>query len=518
MRLCSATEMMSFDRQATAELGIPGTVLMETAGRACCDQFVAFFGKQSPCKILIVAGKGNNGGDGYVMARVLVDRGYQVVTLVLGEEKDITGDAKVMLQIIQKLGVTVKFVTTADHLDQQFGIVNPAIIVDAIFGTGLKSTVRGLQEVAIRLINESTASVLSVDIPSGVDSSNGRVCGVAVQADTTVTFDHAKIGHGSMPGALNTGKLCVADIGIPQAGRPPFTTQVNLLDRELVQSLLPPRSARGHKGKFGHLLVVAGSTGKTGAASLAGNSGVRSGCGLVTVATPATIHDIIEIKLTEAMSYRLIDHNGFLTFAATKQIEELLVERQALAIGPGLGQSPALFEMLAILIANTTVPIVIDADGLNLLAGQLDCLPKKSEAQIVLTPHPGEMARLTGLTIAEIEADRFNIAQKFAIKHNVILVLKGPRTIVAAPDQRVNINTSGNDGLASGGSGDVLTGLIGGLLAQGVDVFTAASLAVWLHGRAAELVAVQQGTAGMVASDLLSQLPVARAELVKGAN
>ena len=516
MRLCSAAEMISFDRQAILELGMPGTVLMETAGRACCDRFVATFSKLLPGTILIVAGKGNNGGDGYVMARVLADRGCQVVVLILGSEADISGDAKVMLQITKNMGIAIHFVTTVEGLNQSFCGVNPAIIVDAIFGTGLKSTVRGLQEEAIKRINESTAAVFSVDIPSGVDGSNGRVCGVAVQADMTVTFDHAKIGHGSMPGAAYTGELCVVDIGIPKTGRPEFVTAVNLLDQKLVQSLLPQRSPCGHKGKFGHLLVVAGSPGKTGAAALAGNSGVRSGCGLVTVATPAKIHDIIEVKLTEAMSVKLSDQNGFLIFGAAAQIEELLAERQALAIGPGLGQSPALSDVLVALIRNTQVPIVIDADGLNLLVGQLDCLSQERDHQIVLTPHPGEMARLTGLTIAEIEADRFNVAQEFATKHNVVLVLKGSRTIIAAPDQRVNINTSGNDGLASGGSGDVLTGLIGGLLAQGLTGFSAASLAVWLHGRAAELVAVHQGTAGMAASDLLSQLPVARAELAKG--
>ncbi|MCK4503224.1 MAG: NAD(P)H-hydrate dehydratase, partial [Desulfuromonadales bacterium] len=462
-------------------------------------------------------GKGNNGGDGYVMARIIAERGWQVKTLVLGAEADITGDAKVMLTVIQKMGLAVDFIADSATLPQQFSTVAPTIIVDAIFGTGLKSSVRGLQEEAISLINGSTAAVFSVDIPSGVDGSNGRVCGIAVQADLTVTFDHAKIGHGSMPGAAYVGELKVVDIGIPLTGRPPFESNVNLLDQATVQSLVPQRAASGHKGKFGHLLVVAGSPGKTGAATLSGNGAVRSGCGLVTVAAPAAVHDIIEVKLTEAMSCSLADRDGLLTIAAAAQIKQLLTERQALAIGPGLGQSADLVKLVVSLVASASVPMVVDADGLNLLAGQLDCFQKDNDQQLVLTPHPGEMARLTGLTVAEIEADRFTVAQEFAVKHGVVLVLKGARTIIAAPDRRVNINTSGNDGLGSGGSGDVLTGLIGGLLAQGLTGFAAATLAVWLHGRAAELVAERQGTAGMVASDLLSQLPVARQELVKGA-
>jgi NAD(P)H-hydrate epimerase len=263
-------------------------------------------------------------------------------------------------------------------------------------------------------------------------------------------------------------------------------------------------------------LVLAGSSGKTGAAALAGNAAARSGCGLVTVAVPAAIHDIIEVKLTEAMSCSLPSQDGLLCIQAKAQIEQLLAQRQSLAIGPGLGHSLDLAELIGSLLRSATVPIVVDADGINLLSGQLEGLQGRSEQPLILTPHPGEMARLTGLSVAEIEANRFVVAQEFAVEYGVVLLLKGARTIIAAPDGRVNINTTGNDGLASGGSGDVLTGLIGGLLAQGLDGFSAASLGAWLHGRAAELVAESQGTAGMIASDLLCQLPVARQELLKG--
>ena len=516
MRLCSAAEMAAIDRQAIDGLGIPGVVLMENAGRGCSRLFDEHFPAEFPGPVLVVAGKGNNGGDGYVMARILADLGWQVSTVILAEEGDISGDAERMLQILAALEQSVTYVNQPSQLKDLLLFRKPRVVIDAILGTGLKSQVRGLLAEAIRLINGCGARIFSVDIPSGVDGSNGRICGSAVQADLTVTFDHAKIGHGSLPGAACCGRLEVVDIGIPRSARPEFDSDVHLLDAELAGALLPERSVLGHKGKFGHLLVLAGSTGKTGAAALAGNAAVRSGCGLVTVATPAGVHDIIEVKLTEAMSWPLADRDGMLSLMARQQIEQLLYERQALAVGPGLGQSQELAELLRWLVASVAVPLVIDADGLNLLAGQLDVLGKKTQANLVLTPHPGEMARLSGLTVKEIEANRFEVARDFAREHNLVLLLKGARTVIAGPDGRVMFNTSGNDGLASGGSGDVLTGLIGGLLAQGVDPFAAAALGAWLHGRAAELVAARQGTAGMAASDLPEYLPMARQELMKG--
>ncbi|SDZ91740.1 NAD(P)H-hydrate epimerase [Desulfuromusa kysingii] len=515
MRLCNAQEIMALDRQAIRGLGVPGVVLMENAGRSCCDQFEQAFSRYFPGPVMVVAGKGNNGGDGYVMARILAERGWQVRTLVLGQEASISGDAKVMLNIIRRLGLPVDFVETIPGLQNSF-TSEPALIIDAIFGTGLNSDVVGIQAAAITHINESAAVVFAVDIPSGVDSSTGKICGLAVQAALTVTFDHAKIGLASYPGAGQVGELQVVDIGIPQAGREDFSTNVHLLEKVEAQALLPDRSSSGHKGTFGHLLIVAGSPGKTGAAVLAGSAAERSGCGLVTVAVPDAIHDIIEVKLTEAMSCPLPSVDGLISLQAEVQIEQLLTQRQSLAIGPGLGQSSGLSDLIKSLVKSAPVPMIIDADGINLLAGQLEPLGEHREQTLILTPHPGEMSRLTGLSVSEIEANRLVVAQEFAVKHGIVLLLKGARTVIAAPDGRVNINSTGNDGLSSGGNGDVLTGLIGGLLAQGLDGFSAASLGAWLHGRAAELVAASQGTAGMIASDLLCQLPVARQELVKG--
>ena len=514
MELCSAAEMMAIDRQAIQERGLPGVVLMENAGRACCDHFVRRFAGRFPGPVLILAGKGNNGGDGYVMARLLSERGWQVQTLVLGEPDKIGGDAALMLNCLQQQELPLRFVGDSVELEAVFAEAQAEVIIDALFGTGLNSAVRGLPAAAIELINGSPAAVFAVDVPSGVDAGNGRICGCAVQADLTVSFDRAKIGHASQPGAACVGSLEIVDIGIPRRGRLALSSACRLIDAQDAAALLPERSRWGHKGRFGHLLVVAGSRGKTGAATLAGEAAVRSACGLVTVATPAAVHDIIEVKLTEAMSFALPGGEQ-LSLAALAPIEGLLAERQALVFGPGLGVSDELRELLRGLLKSAERPLLVDADGLSLLAAQLDSL-QQSSAPLVLTPHPGEMARLTGLTVAEIEADRYQVARDFAAEHGVVLLLKGARTLVAAPDGRVNINACGNDGLASGGSGDVLSGLIGGLLAQGMAPFEAASLAVWLHGRSAELVAAENGAAGLAASDLLPRIPLARQELAKG--
>ncbi|MBW6508375.1 MAG: NAD(P)H-hydrate dehydratase [Desulfuromonadales bacterium] len=508
MQLYSAAEMVAADRFAIDTLGIPGVVLMENAGRACARVLEERFSHCFPGPVMVVAGKGNNGGDGYVIARILGDHGWQVTTLVLAEPQRISGDAAIMLEILRNCSGKVIFVNDDELLRQSFAELQPQLIVDALFGTGLESDVRGVAAAAIALMNAAAVALVAVDLPSGVDASTGRICGCAVRADLTVSFDHPKIGHASTPGALYVGELEVVEIGIPVTQRPAdLLPQTWMIDAAAARSLLPGRPSFAHKGTFGHLLVVAGSPGKTGAAALAGDAAVRSGCGLVTVAVPASLHSILEVKLTEAMTVALAEQDGLLALAAGDQIAQLITSCRALALGPGLGQSDELRQLVRQIVMTVNVPMVIDADGLNLLVGQLECLVARQGKPLILTPHPGEMARLAGVSVAAIEADRFSVARDFARRYQVVLLLKGARTVIAAPDGRVYINTSGNSGLSSGGSGDVLTGLIGGLLAQGCDAFAAAGLAAWWHGRAAELIAAKRGTVGMTASDLIHQLP-----------
>lgn len=513
MKLVTAEQMQQIDRNAIETLGIPGALLMENAGRAAASEILGEARELFPGPVLVVAGRGNNGGDGYVIARILADRGWQVRTLVLADERRILGDAALMLAILRRLGNEVHFVTDEVTLRNEFAAAAPLLIVDALLGTGLSSPVDGLYRAAIELINRDPAKVVAVDIPSGVSGADGRVLGEAVKADLTLSFDSGKIGHASRPGADRVGELRVLEIGIPRTQRPQTDPECLLLDGEEAARLLPQRPQTGHKGSFGHLGVVAGSTGMTGAATLCGEAGLRSGAGLVTVLCPAALNAILEVKLTEVMTRPLSGGMDRLVEADCAEIEELSADWRALVVGPGLGRDSETGAAVRRLVRNCACPLVLDADALFALVGELEVLRRPGMTPPVLTPHPGEFARLTGLSIGEIEADRFRLARKFAIEHGVVLLLKGARTLISAPDGRVRINASGNAGLASGGSGDVLGGLIGGLLAQGLSPFAAASLGAWLHGASADLLSAEIGCAGLLAGDLLRYIPVARHQL-----
>ncbi len=513
MKLITAEQMQAIDLNAIESLGIPGAVLMENAGRAAAEEILNDIHELFPGPILVLAGRGNNGGDGYVIARILADRGWQVRTLVLADENRIAGDAALMLQILKQLDGEVRFIDNEASLSKEFSAVEPLLIVDALLGTGLSSATAGLYRLAIDLINQSPAQVVAVDIPSGVNGSDGRVMGAAVEADLTLCFDSTKVGHGSRPGADYVGELRVLEIGIPRKARPQDDFCCNLIDESVVCGLLPQRPINGHKGSFGHLGVVAGSTGMTGAAALCSEAGLRSGAGLVTLACPADLHAILEVKLTEVMTQPLMGQQNHLISDNCDEIVALSRKFQSLVLGPGLGQNPQTFDAVRSLVARCHCPLVVDADALNALVGVLDVLPASAAMPPILTPHPGEFSRLTGLTVSTIEADRFRLTRQFAIDNRVVLLLKGARTLIADPDGRVRINTSGNAGLATGGSGDVLSGLIGGLLAQGLSPFDAASLGSWLHGASADLLADENGCAGLLAGDLLKTIPVARHQL-----
>jgi len=514
MKLLTAEEMRELDRRTIEEIGVPGVVLMENAGRGAADLLCRRFSDLWPGPALILAGKGNNGGDGYVIARYLLDRGWRVRTVVLADEARIEGDAAIHLRALQCSGGDVIFAADAERLSRVLRQARASrLVVDALFGTGLASEVGGCHAAAIDWINAAGMPVLAVDIPSGVDASSGRILGRAVRADLTVAFASAKLGHVLHPGAGLCGDLEVVDIGIPAFLLARTPDRHLLVEAGDVSRLLPARPATGHKGTFGHLLVVAGSTGKTGAAAMTAEGGLRSGAGLVTVACPFGIQTVLAVKLTEAMTESVADIDGTLSLQALASLTRLAEGKSAIALGPGLGQHQETFALVRRLIRETTLPMVLDADGINGIAGQPELLRSRPAACTVLTPHPGEMARLIGRSIAEVEADRVGVAREFARRHRVVLVLKGARSVVALPDGRVRLNGSGNPGLASGGMGDVLTGLIGGLLAQGLSAADAAVLGVFLHGRAADRLLSSMGNAGMIAGDLLRELPVTRKEL-----
>lgn len=513
MKLYSANQVREFDRQTIEEIGIPGIVLMENAGMAATNLFCGDFPDFFPGPVVVLAGKGNNGGDGYVMARHLHNRGWRVVTLVLAERTAIGGDASINLRALLACGGTVQFCPNDRSLDLALESLNARVIIDALFGTGLSSPVRGHHARTIDWINGSGLPVFSVDIPSGIDATSGRVLGRAVRATVTVTFATAKTGQVLLPGCEYTGVLYVADIGIPPSVIESQRGTVFVESAE-AGALFPPRPFAGHKGTFGHLLVVAGSGGKSGAAAMTAAGALRSGAGLVTVACPAGIHDILENKLTEAMTVSLPDASGSLDLRAYDAIKDLWLQKQALALGPGLGLSEGVSALAGCIVRDCPHPLVIDADGINVLYDQKDLLSARPTGTTVLTPHPGEMSRLTGMPVSEIEEDRVGIAGDFAKTYGVILVLKGARTLIASPDGEIFINSTGNPGLATGGMGDVLTGVIAGLIAQGLSPMEAAVLGVFWHGRGADDLSQVQGNAGMTATDLLRQLPLTRHQLL----
>uniref|UniRef100_A0A831XG33 Bifunctional NAD(P)H-hydrate repair enzyme n=1 Tax=Geobacter metallireducens TaxID=28232 RepID=A0A831XG33_GEOME len=506
MKVVTGETMQRMDRRAIEEFGIAGVHLMENAGRGCAQAICEHFGPAAGRMALIVAGKGNNGGDGYVIARLLRDEGWEVHTVVLASRDEIAGDALVNLDRLDP--ATVSFSPPPAGL-APFGrfLERSAVIVDALFGTGLRSEVRGGLAEAIELLNGAGKPVVAVDIPSGIDAGSGRVLGCAVRAELTVTFALAKLGHVLYPGAEHCGALRVVDIGIPSQVAAD-AEGVDFVDRETARLLVRPRDRRAHKGSFGHCLVVAGSIGKTGAAALAANSAVRTGSGLVTLAVPASLNAILEVKTTEAMTLPLPDDGtGRLTDVSAPAVLAALGGKSAVALGPGISWHPDTAKLVRRLVTAVEAPLVMDADGLNALSEDLAVLRHKRCGCLVLTPHPGEMARLTGISTAAVEEDRIGAARSFAGRYGVYLILKGARTVIAAPDGRIAVNGSGNPGMASGGMGDVLTGIVASLLGQGYTPFDACRLGVYIHGHAADLVAADKGEIGMSAVDVQERLP-----------
>ena len=505
MKVVSGSVMQQLDRQAIDQWGVPGLTLMENAGRGCATLIHDRYGFGERRRAVVVAGKGNNGGDGFVIARYLREWGWEVTVFLLARRSEVGGDAAANLHRLDA-GMVVECPGPGELAGLGATLREATVLIDALLGTGLANPVLGAYAEAIELLNDASRPVVAVDIPSGIDAGSGRVLGAAVRADLTVTFALAKLGQVLYPGAGYTGHVEVIAIGIPEpvlAAAPGCT----FLDVRAVRPLLRRRERTAHKGSYGHCLILAGSPGKTGAAAMAANSAVRAGAGLVTLAVPELLNPILEVKTTEAMTLPLPDGGaGYLGEAAAAAVQESLAGKSAVAIGPGIGRQPATVRLVRRLVAEIGMPLVVDADGLNALAEELDVLLNRP-APTILTPHPGEMARLAGTPVASIEADRIAAAREFAARYRVHLVLKGARTIIATPDGEVAINGSGNPGMASGGMGDVLTGVLAALLAQGYDPFSACRLGVFLHGLAADLVAEEQGEIGIAATDVQERLP-----------
>ncbi|MBN2420316.1 MAG: NAD(P)H-hydrate dehydratase [Deltaproteobacteria bacterium] len=519
MRLATASEIREMDNLTINEAGISGIVLMENAARNATKVFLDHFNPQHGSSVVILCGKGNNGGDGYVMARYLHEKGMDVSVMITGEKSAISGDALVNLKIIEKLGLKISEIPDDEALKGvNESLVKCGYIIDGLLGTGLNSPVRGFFKKIIENVNQSGKPVMSIDIPSGLNADTGNKMGAAIKADLTVTFGLPKPGQLVYPGAELVGRLVNIDIGIPGMISGRIKPSHWLIEPEDFIRDLARNRRDIHKGTRGHLLILAGSTGKTGAATLAAMGALRVGAGLVTVGVPKSLNPVLECKLTEAMTAPLAETDeGSLCLKAENDIDRLLSGKTALAIGPGLSTNPETVKLVWKIIKKCELPMVIDADALNALSMTGDSLGLLDEKKI-LTPHPGEMGRLMGLEAREVQAERLKIAHEFAKRWNCNLVLKGARTIVADPKGVIHINPTGNPALSTGGTGDVLTGIISGLLAGGLSEIKAATAGVYIHGLAADYFAEQNGETGLIATDLLDIIPFLMDSVIKGIN
>ncbi|HMK35826.1 MAG TPA: NAD(P)H-hydrate dehydratase [Desulfomonilaceae bacterium] len=519
MYLVTAAEMRAFDASAIEDYGIPGVVLMENAGRTTFFHLRNHLGGDvRDMKVSVVAGPGNNGGDGFVIARYLINYGADVHTFLLSPRDKIKGDALINLRVLEKMTPDIFAVSDEEALDEATDEWHQSdVIVDAILGTGLSSEVRSPYREAIREINGSPAFILAVDLPSGLDADTGDVLGCAVKADLTVTYGFRKLGTALYPGLIYCGAIEVADISIPFPAvekNPPKALFYTRPDAEHYQFLR--LNAEAHKGTFGHLLIVGGSPGKTGAPAMAARAAARIGAGLVTVGIPASLNPVLETKLTEEMTEPLPETvTGFLGEASIDRILSLSQEKRCMILGPGMSTEQGISELVRTILSSYEGWLILDADGLNALDGDPGIL-KTAKAQVVVTPHPGEMARLVGMSSAEVQADRVGTARTFAGRHGVWVVLKGAGTITASPDGTVTINGTGNSWMASGGQGDALSGILGGLLVQNISPEEALPFGVYIHGLCADNLVERYGPAPVLATDVIEELPRALGGKNKG--
>jgi len=510
MYLVTAQEMRAFDATAIDDYGIPGVVLMENAGRTTFNILREHLGGDvTGTTVSVVAGPGNNGGDGYVIARYLINHGAMVQTFLLSPRDKIKGDALVNLRVLEKMTREIIEICDEESLEEAARVWHSSdVIVDAILGTGLNSEVRSPYREAVKEINGAPGLRLAVDIPSGLEADTGRVLGVCVQADLTATYGFGKLGMALYPGLDYCGHVEVVDISIPrpavEKNPPKAILYTDPLPCEYLQLRKNPQA---HKGTFGHLLIVGGSPGKTGAPAMAAVAASRIGAGLVTVGVPASLNHILEVKLTEEMTEPLPETiPGYLGEPSVNRILSLAAGKQCLVLGPGMSTNDGASELVRRVLEEYTGWVLIDADGLNALVSNMGAL-NSSEARIVLTPHPGEMARLTGTTAKDVQQDRVQLARKTAVEYGVWIVLKGARTLIADPHGTIYVNTTGNPWMASGGQGDALSGILGGLLVQGIPPEEAIPFGVYLHGLAADRIVENVGPRPVVATDVIAEIP-----------
>jgi NAD(P)H-hydrate epimerase len=521
MEVLTGQQMRNVDRRTIEEMGIDGILLMESAGQGVATALIEDRAVELAHGLLIVCGKGNNGGDGFVVGRHLKRLGYSPRILLLARAEDIRGDAAVNLRAARASGLEVEEVADeASWRAARSTVEQNGLVLDAILGTGIQGGARGLAATVIKDLNASTVPVVALDIPSGLDADSTEVPGVVLGAEHTYTLCRPKLPIVVGAASLHAGSWSVIPIGVPDDAVRREQVEIEWLDATAARPLLPERDAEAHKGTFGHLLAVAGSRGKSGAAVLAGLAALRSGVGLMTVAVPRGSLQAVASAQAELMTEPLTETSaGTLASGAASRALRLLRDRDALAVGPGLGTSKETRQAVLSLLARRSCPAVADADALNILASEKKITPALLASRrlpLVLTPHPGEAARLLRGTTAKIQADRLAAVRRIARQTGAIVVLKGHRTLVGDPAGRIAVNSSGNPGMATAGTGDVLTGMIGAFLARGLEAWDAARLAVFVHGDAGDRAAALMGHDGLIAGDLLSKIPDSMNALLRG--
>ncbi len=500
-KVCTAQEMRNIDRISIDSYQIPGIVLMENAALACVGEIKKDF-PLADISVCVVCGKGNNGGDGLAIARHLHNDGAKVkVLLVSGSEY--LGDAKINYDICESMDIDIDEISDIDDFVHTLSQCD--VIIDAILGTGAKGEITGHLYDVINAVNESGKYVLSVDVPSGINSDTGEVLTVAVNGTKTVTFGAYKRGMFLYPAADFTGEIVVAPISIPQSVIDAQGININVTDNEFVKNIIKNRKNNSHKGDYGKLLIIAGSKGMSGAAYLASEAALRSGAGLITVACPECINSVLENKTTEVMTMPLDEVDGCISYNSITKILKKVTEVDAVLIGPGLGRGRDICEIVKEVLKRSTVPVIVDADALYAVSQNMDVL-KECTCELIFTPHAMEMSRLTGVAAEEIENDRINISRDFSDETGAVLLLKGHHTIVTSPSLKQYINNTGNAGMASGGCGDVLAGIISALVAKGTECTYSAAAGAYIHGLAGDIAKEKYGVESMSARDIIDCL------------
>ncbi|MDH4063366.1 MAG: NAD(P)H-hydrate dehydratase [Acidobacteriota bacterium] len=514
MRILNAEQMREADRATIHDVGLPSIVLMENAGRQVVTAMESLFDDLAERSVAVIAGRGNNGGDGFVVARTLHQRGVETSVFLVGRVAEVKGDARINLDVLGRLGVTVVEVADEGAWELHFSEIGEHdLLVDALFGTGLETPLAGLHETVVADLNGSGIPIVSIDLPSGLSASTPDVIGDCVDASVTVTLGAPKLPLVLPPAEHKAGEVVIADIGIPMGVIEQLDgPRIELITKDGLRPLIPARAPDSHKGDFGRVLIVAGSVGKTGAAALAGEGALRSGAGLITIACPRSCQPIVASYGLEYMTEPLEETPaGTVHFAAADTV--LGFDADVMAIGPGLGRGEGVATFVRELLEKGEAPLVLDADALNAFQDEPSALIGREGRDVIITPHPGEMARLAGCGVDDVQADRLGIATDFAKRHGVYVVLKGHRTLIATPGGAVFVNPTGCPGMATGGTGDVLTGMIAAWLAQLLDAEAACRVAVYLHGAAGELADADTGEVSMTAGDLAEHIGDAVLEL-----